>query len=132
LPGEADCLIVMEMSEMLRPGFLEMLREGGTILAANTVLVPQGLKAEEYPDMDKIRQAAAGFKLVEINVLAAALDLGDTTGRIANVVMMGALSRLAPFSKIPESLWLRALQQVTPKPAWPGNYHAFLTGRKLI
>ncbi|NTW88730.1 MAG: hypothetical protein HGB26_06325, partial [Desulfobulbaceae bacterium] len=61
-----------------------------------------------------------------------ALALGDSTGRIANVVMMGALSQIAPFTAIPEPLWLRALKEVTPGPAWGGNYQAFLAGRKLL
>ena len=131
LPGEADCLICMQISEFLRPGFLELLRKGGTILAADTVMVPQGMKPEEYPDLDAIRKICADYNLIELNVLNVALDLGDTTGRIANVVMMGALSRIAPFANIPETLWLEALKGVTPPPAWPGNYAAFVAGRKI-
>jgi indolepyruvate ferredoxin oxidoreductase alpha subunit len=132
LPGKADCLIAMEMSELLRPGFLTLLRPNGTILAARTVQVPQGMDAKDYPDLDTIRKTTEGFTLIEIDVLAAALGLGDTSGRTANVVMMGALSLLDPFKNFPEHLWLRALKEVTPAPAWPGNYHAFLAGRKLI
>lgn len=132
MPGEADCLITMEMSEMLRPGFLNLLKTGGTILAATTVMVPQGMKPEEYPSLDSIRAITAGFTMIEIDVLAAALKLGDHTGRIANVVMMGALSRIAPFATLPTELWLRALQEVTPAPAWGGNYQAFLAGRELL
>jgi indolepyruvate ferredoxin oxidoreductase, alpha subunit len=132
LPGEADCLIAMEMSEILRPGFLELLRPNGTILAAKTVLVPQGMEAKNYPELNAIRKATEGFTLVEIDVLEVALGLGDTTGRIANVVMMGALSRIEPFTCIPEVLWLRALKELTPAPAWAGNYHAFLAGRNLL
>ncbi|MBU1567134.1 MAG: 2-oxoacid:acceptor oxidoreductase family protein [Proteobacteria bacterium] len=132
LPGEANCLIAMEMSEMLRPGFLELLRAGGTILAATTIMVPQGMKADYYPDPVGIRAATAGFNLVEVDVLAAALKLGDNTGRIANVVMMGALSRIAPFTAIPGDLWLKALKEVTPDPAWAANYQAFLAGRELL
>lgn len=132
LPGEADCLIAMEMSEILRPGFLELLRPNGTIIAANTMLVPQGMDVSDYPEMDAIRKAAEGFNLVEIDVLNVALGLGDTTGRIANVVMMGALSMKAPFNNIPEHLWLGALKGVTPAPAWAGNYEAFMAGKKLL
>jgi indolepyruvate ferredoxin oxidoreductase alpha subunit len=133
MPGEADCVIAMEMSEMLRPGFLTLLKPGGTILAAQTVIVPQSMNAEAYPDVEKIRHMAEGYQLVEIDVLGKALEIGDTTGRIANVVMMGALSRLAPFDQIPEAIWLRALKDVTPSAAlWGGNYKAFITGRKLI
>ena len=122
----------MEMSEMLRPGFLELLKSGGTILAASTTIVPHGLAAEQYPDVEKIRQAAEGYNLIEIDVLAKALEIGDTTGRIANVVMMGALSKIAPFNQLPEALWLLALKAVTPVAAlWGGNYNAFKAGREL-
>jgi Pyruvate/2-oxoacid:ferredoxin oxidoreductase gamma subunit len=66
-------------------------------------------------------------------VLAKALEIGDTTGRIANVVMMGALSKIAPFNQLPEALWLLALKAVTPAPAlWGGNHNAFKAGRELI
>ena len=131
LPHSADCLIVMEISEVLRPGFLEMLRPGGTVLMARTTMVPQGMKAEDYPSLESIRALAAGYELVEIDVLTTALALGDSTGRVANVVMMGVLSTVSPFTALPLGLWLQALQEVTPTAAWPGNYHAFQAGRKL-
>jgi indolepyruvate ferredoxin oxidoreductase alpha subunit len=133
MPGEADCLITMEMSEMLRPGFLPLLKPGGTILAAQTVIVPQAMAIEAYPDTEKIKTIARGYNLVDIDVLGKALEIGDTSGRIANVVMMGALSKLAPFDQIPEMIWLQALKEVTPSAAlWAGNYKAFITGRELI
>jgi indolepyruvate ferredoxin oxidoreductase alpha subunit len=132
MPGEADCLIAMEMSEMLRPGFLPLLKPGGTILAARTIIVPQSMAAEAYPDVEHIKRVAGEYNLVEIDVLGKALEIGDTTGRIANVVMMGALSKLAPFHQIPEELWLQALKDVTPSAVlWGGNYKAFITGREL-
>jgi indolepyruvate ferredoxin oxidoreductase alpha subunit len=133
MPGQADCLIVMELSEMLRPGFLELLKENGTVLAAGTTIVPQNLSADQYPAVDKIKAAAAGFNLIEIDVLAKALEIGDTTGRIANVVMMGALSKIAPFDTLPEAMWLRALKDISPASSlWAGNYKAFQTGRNLL
>ncbi|MGD9210743.1 MAG: 2-oxoacid:acceptor oxidoreductase family protein, partial [Desulfobacteraceae bacterium] len=133
MPGKADCVIAMEMSEMLRPGFLELLKPGGTILAAKTTVVPQSITADQYPDMEQIRQATKGYKLIELDVLAKAVEIGDTSGRIANVVMMGALSKIAPFDSIPESLWLQALKDVTPIPVlWGANYKAFNEGIRML
>ena len=133
MPGEADGVIAMEVSEMLRPGFLELLKPGGTILAARTVIVPPSIKAEDYPKMDDIKKATEGYQLIEIDVLAKALELGDTSGRVANVVMMGALSTLAPYDRLPASLWLQALKDVTPAPhLWAANYRAFTAGRELM
>jgi indolepyruvate ferredoxin oxidoreductase alpha subunit len=133
MPGKADCLIVMEMSEMLRPGFLELLKPGGTILSARTIVVPSTITADQYPDVELIKQASRGYNLIEIDVLAKALEIGDASGRIANVVMMGALSKIAPFDRIPEAIWLQALKDVTPSPAlWAANYQAFVQGRGLL
>jgi indolepyruvate ferredoxin oxidoreductase, alpha subunit len=47
--------------------------------------------------------------------------------------MLGALSRVAPFDAIPEMLWLKALESVSPKAdLWAANYRAFEAGRGLI
>lgn len=131
LPGTADCLIVMEKSEVLRPGFLEMLRPGGTVLLANTKLVPFGMSEKDYPADERIHEALKAYKVIEVDVLGKALELGDPTGRVANVVMMGVLSTLKPFDAFPESVWLSALQKINPKPAvWASNYAAFRAGRQ--
>ena len=133
MPGKADCVITMEMSEMLRPGFLELLKPGGTILTASTTVVPSSITPDQYPDKTKIQQAAEGYNLIELDVLSRAVEIGDASGRIANVVMMGALSRMAPFDTIPEALWLQALKDVTPVPAlWGANYRAFKAGIELL
>lgn len=131
LPGTADCLIVMEKSEVLRPGFLEMLRPGGTVVLANTKIIPVGLSEQDYPTDAQLRDVLKPYKVVEVDVLGKALELGDPTGRVANVVMMGVLSTLKPFDAFSEGLWLRALQKINPKPAvWASNYAAFRAGRR--
>ena len=131
LPGTADCLIVMEKSEVLRPGFLEMLRPGGTVLLANTKLIPFGMSEKDYPADGQIHEALKAYKVIEVDVLGKALELGDPTGRVANVVMMGVLSTLKPFDAFPEAVWLSALQKINPKPAvWASNYAAFKAGRQ--
>ena len=131
LPGTADCLIVMEKSEVLRPGFLEMLRPGGTVLLANTRIIPAGMTEKDYPTDASIKEVLKPYKVVAVDVLAKALEMGDPTGRVANVVMLGVLSRQSAFDRFPETLWLRALQRLTPKPAvWASNYAAFQVGRQ--
>lgn len=130
LPQTADCLIVMEKSEVLRPGFLDMLRPGGTVVLATTKILPFGATEKDYPTDENILEALKGYKVIEVDVLKKALELGDPTGRVANVVMMGVLSTLKPFEAFPESVWLNALQKINPKPAiWAGNYAAFKAGR---
>jgi len=133
IPGSADCLIVMEKSEVLRPGFLSTLKPGGVILMAGTKIIPQGLAAGSYPQDQDITTLLSGFEVIIVDVLKIALSLGDATGRSANVVMLGALSALAPFSTIPKDIWLTALKNISPKPAiWNSNYAAFNAGTQLI
>jgi indolepyruvate ferredoxin oxidoreductase alpha subunit len=131
LPGSADCLIAMEKSEVLRPGFIELLKPGGTILLADTRIIPLGLPEDQYPSDEQIHASLAGYRVIEANVLGKALDLGDASGRVANVVMMGILSRLHPFNVFPPELWLKALQKINPKPVvWATNRVAFNAGQE--
>ena len=131
MPGTADCLIAMEKSEVLRPDFLEMLKPGGTVILAETRIVPPGLPVEQYPSDAEIHASLAGYHVISVDVLAKALELGDRSGKTANVVMMGILSSLPPFNLIPVELWLQALKNVNSKPAvWGANYIAFHTGRQ--
>jgi indolepyruvate ferredoxin oxidoreductase alpha subunit len=130
LPGTVDCLIVMEKSEVLRPEFLDLLKPGGTVLMAATRILPEGLAAESYPSDATLRDVLAPYRLVEVDPLQRAVELGDPTGRIANVILMGMLSRLSPFDQFPKELWWRALQKVNPSPqVWAANFAAFNAGR---
>ena len=129
-PFSADCLIVMEKSEVLRPGFLSMLKKGGTVILAETKVLPQGQSMKSYPADTAIDNALKDFQVLHADVLAKALSLGDKQGKCANVVMLGMLSKTAPFSSIPESIWLKALKGLSPKPEiWEINYKAFMLGR---
>jgi indolepyruvate ferredoxin oxidoreductase, alpha subunit len=133
LPGTADCLIVMEKSEVLRPGFLEMLKPGGTVLLATTRILPLGLAPDDYPSDSQIHAALAGCRVVEADVLAEALELGDRGGRTANVVMLGILSTLQPFDRFPLGMWLNAVKEANSRPAvWAANYAAFQAGRQSM
>jgi indolepyruvate ferredoxin oxidoreductase alpha subunit len=130
LPGTLDVLIAMEQSEVLRPGFLELLKPGGTILMAQTRLLPPGLPEGLYPSPAQIAQSLADCHVVAVDALGIAQSLGDTSGRTANVVMMGALSKLPPLDVFPETLWLQALYKANSRPAvWAANAAAFRAGR---
>ncbi|WP_272700208.1 2-oxoacid:acceptor oxidoreductase family protein [Desulfovibrio sp. Fe33] len=133
LPGTVDCLVSMEMSEVLRPGFVDMLRPGGTVLMAETRVLPYGVDESAYPTREAIADELKAYNVIIVDVLKAALELGDATGRIANVIMMGALSTLSPFNGFPEGLWLQALKNISPKPAiWTANHAAFKAGTRLL
>jgi indolepyruvate ferredoxin oxidoreductase alpha subunit len=130
-PGSADVLIVMEIGEVLRPGFLELLKPNGTILFNNYSVLPVAMKREDYPDADKIFDALKEYRVIKIDANKIAYGLGDINGKTANVVVLGLLSSIAPFNSIPENVWLSALMAISPNDYIKAtNKLSFEAGRK--
>ncbi len=130
-PKAAMCLIAMEESEIFRDNFLELLAPNGTLILAQTKIMPQGTN-QPYPTDEAINEALKGINVIRVNVLDIALSLGDPRGKCANVVMLGVLSKLAPFNKIPQNVWLQAIKNLSKKqPIWDLNYAAFNAGYNL-
>ena len=133
LPGTCDCLISMEQSEVLRPGFLELIKPDGIIILSRTRLVPPGQTLDQYPKEEIINESLKNYHVIHVDVLSIALELGDRSGKTANVVMMGILSTLHPFNNIPLNLWLKAIKSANSKPSiWAANYIAFIKGRQIV
>jgi indolepyruvate ferredoxin oxidoreductase alpha subunit len=129
-PGSADVLVAMEGGEVLRPGFLDLLKPGGTVILNRFTAVPAGAAPESYPSWESIEGELEGLRVVSIDANQAAYDLGDRHGRLANCVALGLLSSLAPFDAIAEGVWLQALQAVSPDPSAAAlNLSAFRKGR---
>lgn len=129
-PGSADVLVVMEVSEVLRPGFLELLKPNGTIIFNTFKALPVNAKKEDYPALSDIEQALEAYNVIKIDANKIAYDLGDKAGRTANAVVLGLLSTTAPFNSIPAGIWLSALMAVSPTDLIKStNLTAFRTGR---
>ncbi len=132
MPGSADVLIALEQSEALRSEFLDMLKPDGTLLLAATRILPHGLPADQYPDDTQMEEILESYHVVRMDVLGKALALGDPSGRMANVVMLGLLSTLHLFDVFPVELWHEALRSVNPRRViWSANYAAFSAGRDM-
>ncbi len=131
-PKSVDVLVVMEISEILRPGFLELLKPGGTILLNQFKALPVNTRKEDYPDLATIEKALVDYEVIKLDAVATAAGFGDKTGRTANVVVLGLLSTMAPFNRIPMSTWLSALMAVSPgETIKAANHTAFMAGRAL-
>lgn len=130
-PGSADVLVVMEMSEVLRPNFLDLLKPNGTILFNKFRALPPNTKMEDYPKLEDIQNTLKGYKVIEIDAIKIAQSLGDKAGKTANVVVLGALSTMEPFNKIPKEIWIDALMGLSPNEGIKAaNKIAFMGGRK--
>ncbi|HQI44652.1 MAG TPA: 2-oxoacid:acceptor oxidoreductase family protein, partial [Bacteroidales bacterium] len=131
-PGSADVLIVMEISEVLRPDFLDLLKPNGTIIFNNCQVLPVNIKKEAYPDMQQIYETLKEYKLIKIDANKIAMELGDSSAKTANVVVLGLLSTINPFNKIPEEIWLNALLSISSGDVIKAiNKQSFEAGRKV-
>jgi len=132
-PNSADVLIAMEMSEVLRPGFLELLKLDGTIILNDFAALPVNVTKEQYPPMEEIEKALEGYRILKIDANKLANDVGDPFGRTANVIVVGLLSTIKPFSDIPEGIWKAALLAVSLNDfARSKNILAFRKGRDCL
>ncbi len=132
-PKSADVLVVMEMNEVLRPGFLDMLKTNGTIIFNKLKVVPHNTKKEDYPDIKDIKKALLNYKVIEINANKLAFNIGDKSEKSANVVVLGLLSTVQPFNNIPEGIWLSALMNLSSNDYIKAiNQKAFKEGRNYV
>jgi len=131
-PASVDVLIVMEISEVLRPGFLELLKPNGTVIFNNFKVLPDNAKKEDYPDVNKIFEVLKDYRIITMDANKVAADLGDSAGKTANVVVLGLLSTIEPFNKIPVEIWLSALMAISPgENIKAANKMSFEGGRKI-
>jgi indolepyruvate ferredoxin oxidoreductase alpha subunit len=130
-PNSADVLVVMEISEVLRPGFLDLLKPGGTIIMNTFRAVPAAVKVEDYPALDDIKEMLKDYHVITIDANEIASGIGDKAGRSANAVVLGLLSAIKPFDTIPIEVWLAALMAVSRRDVEKSfNYKAFKAGRE--
>lgn len=126
--GEVDYLVAMELLESLR--YVNFLRPEGMAIVNRQRLLPLAVTSggQEYPGDERIervlRQAAREVYIVP--ALATAEELGEA--RVANVVLLGVLSRCLDLA--PEH-WLAAIEtRVAPKFV-ELDQRALLAGREL-
>jgi indolepyruvate ferredoxin oxidoreductase alpha subunit len=132
-PASVDVLVVMELSEILRPGFLDLLKPEGTIIVNNFAALPANTRKEDYPKPADIEKELVGYHVIRLDANRIAYELGDKFGKIANVVVVGLLSTITPFNQIPEDIWLSALMTISPNElVKTQNMQAFQRGRQVI
>ena len=127
-PGEADVVIGLEKLEALR--FAHFTHpDNGTLIVNDFEIVPGSVAdaQESYPHEAIEYLQDKGLQVISLPASEMARDLGD--GRMANVVLLGALSTLLP---IPEENWVKALKVRLPKRYFAGNQKAFAAGQKIV
>jgi indolepyruvate ferredoxin oxidoreductase beta subunit len=127
-PGEADAVIALEKLEALR--FAHFVNpETGRILVNEYEIIPGSVSGASdiypYETIEYLR--GKGLNVTTLPASRIARDLGD--GRMANVVMIGALSHLLT---IPEASWQKALHVRLPSRYLESNLKAFAAGQQMM
>ncbi|PIV26909.1 MAG: indolepyruvate oxidoreductase subunit beta [Anaerolineae bacterium CG03_land_8_20_14_0_80_58_20] len=126
-PGEAYAVIGLEKLEALRFAHYVNAKDG-TILVNDHELIPGSIANAEkiYPHETIDFLKSKGLRVIVLPASQTARELGD--GRMANVVLLGALSTLLP---IPQETWDKTLRLRIPAKYLEGNLKAFQAGRKM-
>jgi len=127
--GEVDVLVAFEKLEALR--HIEFLRPGGTVVVNDHEIIPITVTSggAEYPDDEHIRSVLAQVTgdVRWVDGITIAEELGNV--RVANVVLLGALSTLLD---VPESIWLEVIEKRVPARYVELNRSAFRRGREAV
>jgi len=131
--GEADILVALEWAEGLR--WLNTLkRERGTFIADTQKIVPPIAFRDRRPGARSGYAAAAPAEVLDVVATGYALDatrmaegLGNV--RIANTVLLGALSTALPFTV---ERWTEVLRELVPPRTVAANLKAFQAGRDWV
>lgn len=127
-PGEADMVIGLEKLEALRfAHYVNM--DTGAVLLNDFEIIPASVAGaeEDYPHrvIDYLREK--GHSVISLPASEMARELGDA--RMANVIMLGALSARLP---IPIDVWQKSLQLRLPPQYLEMNLQAFAAGQERI
>jgi indolepyruvate ferredoxin oxidoreductase, beta subunit len=127
--GEADVLLSFEKLEALR--FAELVRPGGTAVVNDMQVVPVTVSSGKavYPGDEHLQRVfgTLGAELVVVPGERLAAEAG--TVKAANVVLLGAISKLLP---VPEETWWQCLSERVPKKFLDINHKAFAAGRAAV
>ncbi|MCP4196194.1 MAG: indolepyruvate oxidoreductase subunit beta [Proteobacteria bacterium] len=127
--GAADILLAFEKLEACRS--VHYLHEKGAAVVNDQAIPTLALAATQtpYPSDDAIRdilnEHAEAVTLMAAGALAA--ELGNI--RVANVILLGALSS---YLDIPVDVWLQAVEERVPPKVRALNRQAFEVGRSYV
>jgi indolepyruvate ferredoxin oxidoreductase beta subunit len=136
--GQADVVVGLEKLEGLRyanfvrpspPAPLPNEGEGGILLVNDHEIIPGSVAnaIERYPHNSIEFLRDKGVRVEAVPASKLALDLGD--GRMANIVLLGALSMLLD---LPIDAWQETLKAKLPAKYRDANLRAFEVGRESI
>jgi len=135
--GEVDIFLAFEKVEALRN--LNQLHRGALALINMEAILPVTVTSggQPYPGDDHLRQMVA--QVTPSGYYLDGVGIASATGspRAANVVLLGALSRLMEKHQLADDLltadlWLKIISERVPPKYIELNRRAFLAGREAV
>jgi indolepyruvate ferredoxin oxidoreductase beta subunit len=127
--GDADYLIAFEKSEIGR--YMTGLKPGGLVLVNDYSIIPITVSSggASYPSDDDIMKLIAQFtvRAYWVKGVKIAEELGNT--RTANVVILGALSKLMDMEA---DSWMDVIKRLVPPKFIELNQKAFVAGCEVL
>ena len=122
--GEADYIVSFELLEAAR--WLSYLAPEGQIIANTQQIDPMPVitGASSYPENLVDKMKAAGARVDAFDALKLANNAGSS--KAVNIVLMGKLSK---YFHLPESAWMKAIEESVPAKFLELNKKAFELGR---
>lgn len=135
--GDVDVLVSFEKVEALRS--LSYARQGALVLVNLESIIPVTVSSlgQRYPDDDLLYAAIARITTQAVYVDGPGLARSLGVAKVANTVLLGALSRLLETAMgadraLPVELWLEVLSERVPRAYLGLNRDAFLAGRSAV
>ena len=135
--GEVDALLAFEEVEALRN--LNQLRPGALVLVNLETIHPISVSSggQVYPPDDRLRRTVAQVTEHAVYVDGPAIAQGLGNSKVANVVLLGALSAMLETGNLvaPDlgaDAWLRVIAERVPAKFASLNRQAFLAGRQAV
>jgi indolepyruvate ferredoxin oxidoreductase beta subunit len=127
--GEADILIAFEKLEAIR--FVKGLKVGGMALLNEYEIVPVTVSSGsgKYPPDEKIYAAFEALRATVQRIPAIRIAENLGSAKVANVVMLGALSRILNH---PPKTWMDVIERRVPAKFVELNRKAFQAGRDAV
>jgi indolepyruvate ferredoxin oxidoreductase, beta subunit len=135
--GEVDVYVAFEKLEALR--HLNKIRPGALVLVSLEAIMPVSLTTSDvaYPQDEQVRAtvAKATSRAMYVDAAVMAAELGNA--RVANVIMLGALSHLMEKQSLTDGrqyldTWLKVVADGVPAKYVELNQKAFLAGRAAV
>jgi len=123
--GTGDFLLGLEELEGLR--WAGLMKPASTVVMSRTIIFPNRvlIEKEQYPEDIPAALTSLGLRVACVDAGSVAEKLGNL--RLANTVLLGALSVYLPF---PEGLWLDVLRASVPAHTVELNQAAFREGTR--